>query len=549
MNKAGSLISQLFAIRNKYGVKFSARKLNLMRAIGKEKLTVKRDLQCWYDTLLFLLAYPDNPALHRLAFHCLQQLELQIQSHEKIQDKLFNTGITHTNLCAAFSFEIVKWLRRKHPKDVWLSSFEADDAQMQSVLSVVMPKVESEILQDGNSDWKAWLKGSMRKGEDLLDRLIAVFDECDIRPEVKDELWAAIGINVEINLSSHLRLPASLTRPYYHHSLIKKALFDKKSDFNFRKIELTDSEAEQIIECGKMILVRHLREIDPISFTAASFVNYYQLSRGVSIALTGMIPERRHPVDSYMGYLVFKNGLPVAYAASWILFDSARIGLNVFPSYRGGESQYFFGEALKLHKKVYHLNRFSVDPYQIGKENSDAIRSGAFWVYYHAGFRPLQKKQNELAQSESLKIQSIPGYRSSASVLTQLADSRMEIILQKTAAEFDATDLSRAYANIIKKRFDNNRKLAEESCFKKLVRLLQIKTYHRVNMQFVLKNWSVLLLTKEQELARDRELKKILRQLFESKAHGWEEDFISGLQRSKKLKNLVAEIVDENLGQ
>jgi hypothetical protein len=84
------------------------------------------------------------------------------------------------------------------------------------------PKVESEILQDGNSDWKSWLKGTLKKGEDILDRLIAIFDETDIRPEVKDELWNAIGINVEINFPTHLSLPQSLTTPYYHSSLIRK---------------------------------------------------------------------------------------------------------------------------------------------------------------------------------------------------------------------------------------------------------------------------------------------------------------------------------------
>ena len=56
----------------------------------------------------------------------------------------------------------------------------------------------------------------------MLDRLIAVFDEADIRPEIRDELWNAIGINVEINFSSHTRLPDSLITPYYHRSLVKK---------------------------------------------------------------------------------------------------------------------------------------------------------------------------------------------------------------------------------------------------------------------------------------------------------------------------------------
>ena len=45
------------------------------------------------------------------------------------------------------------------------------------------------------------------KRRGYLDRLIAVFDEADIRPEIRDELWNAIGINVEINFPSHTCLP------------------------------------------------------------------------------------------------------------------------------------------------------------------------------------------------------------------------------------------------------------------------------------------------------------------------------------------------------
>jgi hypothetical protein len=369
------MISQLFSIRNRYGKKFSSQKLNLLNALGKEKITSKKALQSYYDSLLFLLAYPDNRSVYQSAGQSLQQLQLYIQSHQNLKAGLYNSGITNTRLCAAFSFEIIKWLRSRHPNDIRFHSFEADDGQIQSILAVVMPRIESEILLDTHGAWKSWLKQSLKKEEDMLDRLIAIFDETDIRPGVRDELWVAIGINVEINFPSHHCLPDSLITPYYHRSLLKKNFIQQRSALKPIRVELDEHQAEYIIECGRMILVRQLREIDPITFTSSRFVSYYHLPRGLSVALMGMVPERRSPIDSYMGYVVFKNGLPVAYAGSWILFDSGRIGLNVFPAYRGGESQYIFEEVLKLHSEVYQLNRFSVDPYQIGKENSDAIQS------------------------------------------------------------------------------------------------------------------------------------------------------------------------------
>ena len=172
MNNSGKLISQLYSIRNSYGNNFSTKKLELLQVLNNERAISSKAIQSYYSTLLFLLAYPDNRSVYKEVTRSLQQLQLYIKSHPSVKDKLFNSGITETQLCAAYSFEIVKWLRQNHPQDIRFSSFEADKAQIQSILSVVMPKVESEILQDGNASWKPWLKQSLKKREKLLRRLI-----------------------------------------------------------------------------------------------------------------------------------------------------------------------------------------------------------------------------------------------------------------------------------------------------------------------------------------------------------------------------------------
>ncbi len=548
MNKSGSPISRLFSIRNRYGKQFSNQKLKLLNLLGTNPVKSKKAIKSYHDSLLFLLAYPDNKSVYQTASRSLQQLHAFIASHEKIQGSLYNSGITNTQLCAAFSFEIVKWLRINQPKNIKLSSFEADDGHIRYIVSAVLPKVESEILQDANATWKGWLTRSLKKGEDLLDRLIAIFNQADIRPEVRDELWNALGINVEISFPSTTCLPDSLIDPYYQRSIIKKNSIKKQPKIKPIQVSLSDSEAEQVVACGRMILVRHLREIEPITFTEARRVSYYHLQRGLSVALMGMVPERRHPIDSYMGYVVFKNGLPISYAGSWILFDSSRIGLNIFPAYRGGESQYIFETILKLHEEVYHLNRFSVDPYQIGKENDEGLRSGAFWTYYHSGFRPIREEQKSLAEAEQLKIKTIKGYRSPLRVMKILANSKLELVMQKRAMRFDAGDLSLAYASILKNRYGNDRNLAEDNSFNKLTEMLHSKNHEEEKIKFILKNWCVLLLSEEHKLRNTSELKKLLKELFELKATGDEEAYISGLQRARGLKELIEKIVKENTG-
>ena len=548
MSKAGKLVSQLFSIRNRYGNGFSSQKLYLLKAISNEKLASKKDVELFHSTLLFLIAYPDGQAVYNQSSILLQQLHLYIRSHKKLRDGLYNSGITNTQLCAAYSFEMVKWMRTNYKKNIRIRSFEAAEAQIQAILSVVMPKVESEIMQDGNASWRSWLKRFSKKEEDLLDRLIAIFDETDIRPEVKDELWNAIGINIEIDFTVHDSLPDQLFTPYYHRSLVKKKKSPPIKGINPPKVHLDKEASEKIIECSRMILVKHLREIDPITFTSAELISYYHLPRGLSIALMGMVPARRHPIDSYMGYTVFKNGLPVAYAASWVFFDSARIGLNIFPAYRGGESQYIFEQVLKIHKGVYRLKRFSTDPYQIGKDNSDGIHSGAFWIYYRAGFRPLCEEQNNIAKKEAKKIKSVKQYRTPSPVLKKLAESRLELILEKKAVQFDVTDLSRAYAAILKAHCNNKRNPAEGVAAKKLAAILQLKNYREPTLQYVLKNWSILLLNDEKQLRSNSGLKRILKKLFELKAGGSEEEYIYGLQRSVALKKMMERVLDNISG-
>jgi len=554
VNKSESLISQLFSIRNRYGIEFSSQKLNLLNELGGlfgDGLAIgrvpKKAMRSYYDALLFLIAYPDNKSIYQLASQSLQQVSSFIATNETLKTGLYNSGFTHTSLCAAFSFEIVKWVRKEHPENIRLIRFEADDGHIKYIVASVLPKVESEILQDANTTWRSWLKRSLKKGEDILDRLITVFDEADIRPEIRDELWNAIGIDVEINFPSHTCLPGSLFTPYYHRALIKKNSAKSQQGPKQVKVEINDTEAEQIIECGRMILIRHLREIDPITFTGPPHVSFYRLPRGLSVALMGMVPERRHPIDSYMAYVVFKNGLPVSYGGSWVLFDSGRIGLNIFPAYRGGESKYIFEQVLTLHQMVYKLNRFSVDPYQIGKENSDGINSGAFWTYYHAGFHPIREEQKKLAEAEAKKIKSTGGYKSPASTLKKLAGSRLELVLQKNAVGFDATDLSLAYANILTNQYDNHRKVAEEISFANLIDIIRLKNYREEKIEFILKNWCVLLLASEQELRRSKDFKKSLQKLFELKASGDEEDYIFELQRAKELRNYLEKIVKENV--
>ena len=89
---------------------------------------------------------------------------------------------------------------------------------------------------------------------------------------------------------------------------------------------------------------------------------------------------------------------------------------------------------------------------------------------------------------------------------------------------------------------------AGSMAFIKLAEIIQLKNYHEEDLKFIVKNWCILLLTNEQELRHNSGLKKILKKLFELKAGGEEEDYISELQRATDLRNFLERIVKENVG-
>ena len=245
MSTTNASIAQLVSIRNQFGKETALEKLQLLSNINIKNIKSKKAAQTLNSALLFLQAYPDNKALYKKAGELLLLLKEQVNNNEDLQYNLYNTGITGASVCAAFSFEMTKWLRQTRPAEIKFNSFEAGDALIQSFLSVVMDKAESEIFQDGNAEWKSWLKKLRKPDEDILDQLIAIFDSSNIRTEVKDEIWNAIGINVEIKIIDHCCLPASFIKTFYHRSIIRKAISNEPI-LKPVAVKLTDAESAAI---------------------------------------------------------------------------------------------------------------------------------------------------------------------------------------------------------------------------------------------------------------------------------------------------------------
>jgi hypothetical protein len=145
----------------------------------------------------------------------------------------------------------------------------------------------------------------------------------------------------------------------------------------------------------------------------------------VVVYLCGVPPAYRLPLRAYHAALFFKNGVPIGYFEGLSLFERMEAGFNLYYTFREGETAWLYARLLRLFNQLLGVTCFSVDPYQIGSHNQEAIASGAFWFYRKLGFRPVEPEQARLAASEETKIRVRPGYRTPARVLRRLAGSSM----------------------------------------------------------------------------------------------------------------------------
>jgi hypothetical protein len=124
------------------------------------------------------------------------------------------------------------------------------------------------------------------------------------------------------------------------------------------------------------------------------------------------------------------------------LFERAEVGFNLYYTFREGESAWLYARLLRLFHQVLGVDCFSVDPYQIGQENPEAIDSGAFWFYRKLGFRPIEPEAAALAAREERRMARIAGYRSSKRTLERIAGTYL--IFEGPGAEPGAWDKFRA---------------------------------------------------------------------------------------------------------
>lgn len=441
-----------------------------------------------HDKWLFQLAYPLNKKEYDAAAAGLQKINAFLTHKSGLNNYRFlktlsGTGLPATATICSFSFSVSKWLVQNFPDDTEIDSSSAGAEDIRLLFRQILPATEYESISSGEFSLTSRIKKLKgRSAGSALGWLIRHIDASAFTEIDKESFFNSLKIFIRWHIRHPVYNRTSLqgikADPFYHRALQGKT---NVQELILKKLpapkKLNANEVTHLINAARCTLTFLCRETEPFTYANEKEVFFFELDRGLSIALYGMTPERRLSVESYIGYLVFKNGVPAAYGGGWIFGHRCQFGINILPPFRGGESALMFHQLLRVYKQYYHIDRFVVKPYQFGKNNKEALQSGAFWFYHKAGFRPEDETLNELVIAERQKKIHDRQYRTPVQVLKKFTRSDLQLELKPGAVpRFDPSLLSIKITAFINQNYDGDRKKAIKECLLKTKKQLGIRS-------------------------------------------------------------------------
>jgi len=465
-------VSALRRVYQRFDAEGLAARHQAMAHVAMRPLSGSEALARYHDILLFLCAHPFDAAesacvedeLRRLAGF-LKQRRGRHPAH------LESEGLPFVDTVTRFGHDCVRWLLAQPRCRIAIEEYVEPRLDLNAVLQLTLPTLErNETTADlGNDDLLDALRVQKQR---RLDFVVGELARLDALPYVKDQLFDALDLFVRVTprdrhfSKAYNRLPVGKT--FHHQGLLRQ--FDPLALMNQRlppARPLDQAGLAQSVQVIRNSLALTARETDPGTYLDEVTLRVFDLERGIAVAIYGMTPERQLPLESYVGFTLFKNGLPAAYGGSWVLGPRANFGMNIFEPFRGGESGFMMCQVLRVYRQAFDVRFFEVEAHQFGLDNPDGIATGAFWFYYRHGFRPLDAALARLAEDERRKIIRRPGRRSSDNTLTRFTASNVALNFggPVPAHLFDITS---RVTKLIQTRYHGDRLTAERECLKRL---------------------------------------------------------------------------------
>ena len=545
------ILGELERSRDHYGADSAEAKLALLCRLERAELRSARAVFRLHEVLCFLRAYPDDARLLAQVERMLARFAARADLR-RAREALTDTGIAGTAIRYRFFWSTLRWLARRWPERISIDRSETEiEEKLAAALPLLLTWAEAAALKELDPPGFAAIDRLRARGESdaafFARRIDAMPGDAFTREGFHDAIEPTYELKPGSDTPSRTRAKHAAAPMAYQRQPLRRARPDLRQELGriYRAVRLASArEGEQLIELARGAMVTRSRDLDAFAYGNARDVRLVDDGGGLGFVLIGVIPERRAVVPATCGYLNLHNGVPIGYGEAFVTGRSASMTFNVFASFRGGEAAYTFCRTLAMVRHMFGAESFSLDQYQLGKGNDEAIASGAWWFYYKLGFRPLTADARRVLRQELARRRADPAHLSHAATLRALAESHLVFDYDRSRAPglLPVAELGLRIGDGLAARAGGDRERVLAECSRETMRLTGVRSLRGFSAgeRLAWQRWSPLVVFALPGVSRWSQAdRRALARVIRAKGGRDENEFIARFAAHPKLERAL----------
>jgi hypothetical protein len=550
-------LAELEALKAIFGGNAARRKLQLLERLEVSRLETARQVRRLHEALCFLRAYPDDASVLRQVEEMLAGFD-QRSDLRRYRKTLANSGIAGTPIQISFFAQAAIWLAERWGDRLsidWRELKETDD--LEPYLERFALFCETPGLDELSLSVREWIEHMKGPSETDAAFLVRRFRALRLDPRLHEMLFDALDppfiLSPGPDTPARTRLKVRQATVQWQTGPLQRERPSLVEELKHPPLSVraaTRAEASELIHLARSMMVSMDRDLDVFSYASFEDVRLVDCGLNLVFAFIGFIPDRRLMFEAVYGFVVLKNGVPLGYGTVATLFGSSELAYNVSETFRGGEGAHAFGRLVGCAQQLFGSDTFSLSPYQIGDDNPEAVKSGAWWFYQKLGFRARDAGVLRLMRRELRLTRRRPSHRSSARTLRELA--RKPVFFHAADKRDDVLgvlplgNVGLHVTRFLAERYGADRERSERELAAQAAQLLGLRSFGRFppGERLAWRRWAPLICSLpgiERWSAADR---ASLVDVVRAKGAMRESDFVARFDRHRRLRQAVRQIAE-----
>ncbi len=552
---ASSLLRRLLRLKEVYGSDAADRKRELLSELERRRLQTASEVHRLHEFLCFAHAYPDDARVLAQVEGMLEAFGERGDLH-RFHKALADTGIAGTATHYAFYWFTAQWLARRWPEALTIEWDLFEHAsRLQDLLHLLLPYTETLTVDEVELSTREWIEAL--KGPHETDAAFLIRRFADLKADAFGRETVFESLDVPLRIAPGADTPSRTGAKYrkgpvvYQAKPLSRARPDLKREVERPPLAVRDVsplEGRKLIDLAREAMVTRSRDLDIFVHADKRDVRMVDCGDGLQFACFGAVPERRLMLDAVYGLLTLKNGVPIGYVLVSTLYNSAEVAYNVFDTYRGGEAALIYARVLALVRHLFCVDALTVPPYQLGLDNEEGLKSGAWWFYYKLGFRPHDAQVRRVLRTELRRMKRNPAHRSSLATLEELVQANVFLYLGKPRTDvrgrISLGNIGLRVSRYMADRFGGDREGGMQACSRDAARLLGVRSVGRWSPGERLwwERWSPLILALPDIRRWSTPARRALVRVVRAKGGRRESEFVRLFDAHRRLRAAVLKL-------